>query len=79
MFEIPERVVERANFVTDALSRFDLEAISRGSEEEDDAGAEETRGLEDLARRFAAWDLDECDGCDADEVRARLVDLLTED
>ncbi|GAA5852579.1 hypothetical protein JCM3766R1_005370 [Sporobolomyces carnicolor] len=79
LFEIPERVVERANFVTDALSRFDLEAISRGSEEEDDAGAEETRGLEDLARRFAAWDLDECDGCDADEVRARLVDLLTED
>ncbi|GAA6016434.1 hypothetical protein JCM11491_002410 [Sporobolomyces phaffii] len=88
LFDITPRIVERASFVTEALSRFDYEAILQdpdAAERGDRATAEEEeeeRKLEELGRRFVAWDLSEegsgggsCD--DVEEIKARLVELLS--
>ncbi|GAA5886223.1 hypothetical protein JCM16303_004466 [Sporobolomyces ruberrimus] len=77
LFDIPRHVVERARFVTDAITRFDLESILNDqSDEMDEAEAE----LERLAERFVEWDLGEMesgrDGVDAEEVKGRLMELL---
>ncbi|GAA6016452.1 hypothetical protein JCM11491_002419 [Sporobolomyces phaffii] len=88
LFDLSPRIVERASFVTEALSRFDYEAILQdpdAAERGDRATAEEEeeeRKLEELGRRFVAWDLSEegsgggsCD--DVEEIKARLIEMLS--
>ncbi|GAA5902689.1 uncharacterized protein JCM6883_007208 [Sporobolomyces salmoneus] len=80
LFDIPSRIVERANFVTEALSRFDIESILRDPDGEEEESEREREELEELARRFVEWDLDEMesgrDGCDVKEIKARLIEML---
>ncbi|GAA5999375.1 hypothetical protein JCM5350_004037 [Sporobolomyces pararoseus] len=84
LFDIPPHIVERANFVTEALSRFDIEAILEDPEGEDEdvrmEKEEEERKLEELARKFIEWDLDEMengrDECDVEEIKSRLLEML---
>jgi DNA mismatch repair protein MSH5 len=84
LFDIPLHIVERANFVTEALGRFDIDAILRDPEEEGEGNrmeeAGEERELEELAGTLIEWDLDEMeagrDGCDVEEIRERLIEML---
>ncbi|GAA5902660.1 uncharacterized protein JCM6883_007199 [Sporobolomyces salmoneus] len=81
LFDIPSRIVERANFVTEALSRVDIESILCDSDGEEEESEREGEALEELARRFIEWDLDEMesgrDGCDVEEIKARLMEMLS--
>ncbi|GAA5961736.1 hypothetical protein JCM3765_000494 [Sporobolomyces pararoseus] len=82
LFDIPTHIVERANFVTEALSRFDIKAILEEPEEEDEdvrmEKAEEERKLEELANSLIELDLDEMekDGFEVEEIQAKLLEML---
>ncbi|GAA5826364.1 hypothetical protein JCM5353_004733 [Sporobolomyces roseus] len=84
LFDLPEKVVQRASFVTKALNEFDIEAILRDPVGEDaevvQAREREWQDNETIAQRFVDWDLDSLaagkDGYDVEEIRGKLFELL---
>jgi len=84
LFDLHEKVVQRASFVTEALNNFDIEAILRDPVGEDEevitAQEKEWQENETIAKRFVDWDLDSSevggDGYDVEELKARLIELL---
>jgi len=84
LFDLPERVVQRASFVTEALNEFNIEAILRDPVGEDEevvqARERDWQDNETIAQRFVDWDLDSLaagkDGYDVEEIRTKLFELL---
>lgn len=84
LFDLPEKVVQRASFVTEALNEFDIEAIPRDPIGEDEevvrTQEKEWQDNETIAQRFVDWDLDSLavgkDGYDVEELKAKLLELL---
>ncbi|GAA5937745.1 MutS family protein MSH5 [Sporobolomyces koalae] len=85
-FDIPIRIVTRAEIVTQALINFDLDTVLRGDSAEDNDSTvcqleeKEIREGEMLANTFVEWDLDELEGakgeCDLGEIKQTLLDML---
>ena len=84
LFDLHEKVVQRASFVTEALNNFDIEAILRDPVGEDEevitAQEKEWQENETIAKRFVDWDLDGLEGggegYDFEELKASLMELL---
>ena len=84
LFDLPEKVVQRASIVTEALNDFNIEAILRDPVGEDEevvsAQEKEWQDNETIAKRFVDWDLDGLeggiDGYDVEELKVRLTELL---
>ncbi|KAM0790292.1 hypothetical protein ACM66B_005594 [Microbotryomycetes sp. NB124-2] len=89
LFGIPSRVLDRAQFVTNALSTFDMDSVvnetlddneTRASAFIDERDRKEVEQCEMVAKRLIDWDLDDEEWADEDvqvsKIRTKLADIL---